>query len=210
MSRCIQLAGLVAGLSVLTCIPACKTEEPDTAAAPSPELDNLSERDEGASEGGWTQSAYGEMERLPGWQYFWFTHTLSKTSGSATRSGGSCVVIKRLGSATDGQQCLNNLECKGLAKYLYGPNAYGYCHSGTCYARPGGTAGTGLCTTGQGRSPGTIDAYGNIDMTPFLSVPSNSIFITSCMTKDSSATDACSNTDESQYMKLLTPMGVSN
>lgn len=173
-------------------VTACSAEPAADDEAPSAALTAVEERDQGSTYGGWTHTLNGFWDEASG--DLDLTHTFTRASGDASRGGGACFVVHELTSCTD------DASCTSAAKSAYGSLAYGYCYSGSCYARPG-SAPT-FCTTNPDRSA----ANGNMTLTKGATTPIvGSWSVLGCMTKAAGPSTACGGTDTSAYMRRVQP-----
>jgi hypothetical protein len=176
-------------------IGGCSAESTDMV--PTVETDDLDLRDQGTSYNGWTQSISGSTFFYSAYGDWSFTanHTMTRTSGDATRGGGACAVY------LSGTSCTNDTPCVTAAQSQFGSTAYGYCYSGTCYLRPGSQAN--YCALNPNRGPGTL--------TKNLTNQTGAIVhgAIGCMTKTAGLNAACGGTDSSLYMRTYTSWNIS-
>jgi hypothetical protein len=164
--------------------------EASTEEASSADLDGLDPSDEGTNYNGWTQFLTYDFDRSFQ-QINSITHTLSRSSGDATRGGGGCLVVQQ------GMACSSDSTCTTTAQSLYGAGAYGYCYQGaSCLLRPGSQAS--YCALNPNRSPGALTQT-------FSSLYKSGMswFVLGCMTKTAGPNTACGGTNASLYMRSV-------
>jgi hypothetical protein len=189
----INGVGVVAGIVGCAVLSACSPETSAEEIAPSALLDELSDLDQGTSYNGWTQSVTATYYAMCGTT--WGRHRLTRSSGDATRGGGTCLTVRKASTT-----CSSDSTCVTAARAEYGPSAYGYCYSGICYSRPGGADN---CVTSANRSSGTLDVI--IDGANGV----NRYFV-GCMTKTAGPNPACGSTDSSSYMRTMSAVVIDS
>jgi hypothetical protein len=189
----IRSVATATGLAAALCATACTAERADeNADAPSIASETLDERDEGTTYNGWSQYAFGQWELYS--SVFYVASWLNRSSGDATRGGGTCFV-RRTGTG-----CSSDATCTSLAQSTYGASAYGYCYSGVCYNRPGSQAS--YCALNPNRAPGFIQ----VDPPRSAVATDGNDYALGCMTKTAGPNTACGGTNGSLYMRMVDPV----
>jgi hypothetical protein len=185
---------------MMVAIVGCTAEREVVAGesdAPDLALDTASEADEGYSYNGWTQSIVASQETSYGWVNA--EQTFIRDYGDNARGGGVCLV-----QHVSGSSCSSDPVCDSWAKGTYGGTAYGYCYSGSCFARPG--SGATYCSMSPNRSLAT----NNLVAQAFTTSYGGNWHALGCMTKAAGPSAACGGTDTSQYMRHVVPMSLWN
>jgi hypothetical protein len=195
------ILALVTAVASAACANATSTTDTDT---PDLEDDGLLVQDEGTSWNGWTMSLSGFVSAGGFPVNTWYSSgTFTRTSGDATRGGGSCNVWKRTANPSS---CTSDADCIGPAQAQFGSQAYGYCYAGSCYDRQQSQANG--CSVNPNRAPSSWNAP-----TQIVAVPPDhktfpgACFALGCMTKTGGPNTACGGSNTSLYMRAVVPFG---
>jgi hypothetical protein len=177
-TACLGVIAITLGLM------ACGTKPATDSEAPEAELDQLDESDEGTSYNGWIQFLYSMRDGC-GVDAPYMEHVVYRSSGSeSSRGGGACIVHQ------EGGACSSDATCLAAAQAYWGPSAWGYCYSGTCYTRSGSQAAQ--CVMNPNRPHNN-----NIHMS------NAGDYLLGCMTKTPGPNTACGGSNTALYVRTV-------